>query len=275
MRGRCQANVHARRSPVQGRDEQRLFWTPWPDVGPAPIFPGGLRIRRFPLLRSLESTEFIVSKDSPSEKQIRHRQRASFSRMFVESLLLVGSILIALAVDEWSEDREFQDLANRSLSNFAREINQNRVRLEDVTLFHVGLRDVLANMNADSAAIPATTIRNIMDGFQPAILVNTAWETAVATGALGYMDYDVVAGLSLTYSLQERLVAMNQSGLNDLLVAGFRNVDTDLLVYSANRYMRELTEAEQRLEGVYDLVLGLIAETTGEHPDTAGVVAPP
>ena len=58
-------------------------------------------------------------------------------------------------------------------------------------------------------------------------------------------------------------------------MAGFRNVDTDLLVYSANRYMRELTEAEQRLQGVYALVLDLIAETTGEYPDTAGVVAPP
>jgi len=195
--------------------------------------------------------------------------------MFVESLLLVGSILLALAVDEWNEDQEFQELANRSLANFVREINQNRVRLEDVTLFHAGLRDVLANMNADNGAVPATRIRNIMEGFQPAILVNTAWETAVATGALGYMDYDVVAGLSLTYSLQERLVALNRSGLNDLLMAGFRNVDTDLLVYSANRYMRELTEAEQRLQGVYALVLDLIAETTGEYPDTAGVVAPP
>ena len=260
---------------MQGRDERRLYCTPWPDVGPAPIFPRGLRIRRCPLLRSLESTEFAVSNDTPSEKQSRRQRRASISRMFVESLLLVGSILLALAVDEWSEDREFHELANRSLTNFAREISQNRVRLEDVTLFHVGLRDVLANMKADDAAVPATTIRNIMDGFQPAILVNTAWETAVATGALGYMDYDVVAGLSLTYSLQERLVALNQSGLNDLLVAGFRNVDTDLLVYSANRYMRELTEAEQRLQGVYDLVLGLIAETTGEHPATTGAVARP
>ena len=119
----------------------------------------------------------------------------------VESVLVVGSILLALAFDEWSEDRENQDLADRSLSNFEREIEQNRVRLEDVTLFHAGLRDLLANMDAGAAAVPSTTIRNIMEGFQPAILVNTAWETAVATGTLAYMDYDVVSGLSLTYNL--------------------------------------------------------------------------
>ena len=130
-------------------------------------------------------------------------------------------------------------------------------------------------MNASGAAVPATVIRNVMEGFQPAILVNTAWETAVATGTLGYMDYDVVAGLSLTYNLQDRLVALNQSGLNDLLVGGLRSEETELLVYAANRYMRELLEAEQRLEGVYDLVLGLIAETLGERPDTIGEVAHP
>ena len=188
--------------------------------------------------------------------------------MLVESVLVVGSILLALALDEWKEDREFEDLASRSLVNFEREIQQNRLRVEDVTLFHAGLRDVLANMDASRGAVPTTTIRNIMEGFQPALLVSTAWETAVATGALGYMDYDVVAGLSLTYNMQERLVTLNQSGLNDLLVGGFRSGEADLLVYAANRYMRELTEAEQRLQGVYDLVLGLIAETLGERPDT-------
>jgi hypothetical protein len=105
----------------------------------------------------------------------------------------------------------------------------------------------------------------MMEGFQPAILVSTAWETAVATGALGYMDYDVVSGLSLTYNMQERLVTLNRSGLNDILVGGLRSGETDWLVYTANRYMRELTEAEQGLQGVYDLVLGLIAATKAER----------
>ena len=205
---------------------------------------------------------------SPSETEGSLRWRSWISRVLVESVLVVGSILLALGVDEWNEDREFEDLASRSLVNFEREIQQNRLRVEDVTLFHAGLRDVLANMDASGEAVPTTTIRNIMEGFQPALLVSTAWETAVATGALGYMDYDVVAGLSLTYNMQERLGALNQSGLNDLLVGGFRSVEADLLVYAANRYMRELTESEQRLQGVYDLVLGLIAETIGERPDT-------
>ena len=212
---------------------------------------------------------------SPSETEGSLSRRSWISRVLVESVLVVGSILLALALDEWNEDQDYLDLATLSLLNFEREIQQNRLRLEDVTPFHVGLRDVLANMDAGGEDVPATTIRNILEGFQPALLVSTAWETAVATGALGYMDYDVVSGLSLTYNLQERLVTLNRSGMNDLLVGGFRSGEPDLLVYTANRYMRELTEAEQGLQGVYDLVLGLIAETIGESPDTTAVVDPP
>ena len=48
-----------------------------------------------------------------------------------------------------------------------------------------------------------------------------------------------------------------------------------MLIYTANRYVRELTEAEQGLEVVYDLVLGLIAENIGEGPDTTTVVDSP
>ncbi len=76
------------------------------------------------------------------------------------------------------------------------------------------------------------------------------------------------AGLSRTYNLQEQLTSLSRSGMNDLLMGGFRSGEADFLIYTANRYVRELTEAEQGLQVVYDLVLGLIAENIGERPDT-------
>ncbi len=57
-------------------------------------------------------------------------------------------------------------------------------------------------------------------------------------------------------------------------MGGLRSGETELLVYTANRYMRELTAAEQRLQGVYDLVLSLVGETIGARPNTTAVVTP-
>ena len=119
----------------------------------------------------------------------------------VESLLVMGSILVALAVDEWAQNREYAELADQSLVIFQREIVQNRARLEDAAPYHQGIRDLLSQMRLDPEA--STDIRSIMEGLEAPVLLNTAWETALATGALTHMGFEVVSVLSLTYSIQE------------------------------------------------------------------------
>jgi len=39
-------------------------------------------------------------------------------RALVESVLIVMSILLALALDEWQEDKEIQELIDRSFTNY-------------------------------------------------------------------------------------------------------------------------------------------------------------
>ena len=130
-----------------------------------PPFPQWLRFLEFLSCEPCHQRGAYLSNLSASETEATLGWRSGIYRVLVETVLVVGSILLALALDEWNENREFQDLAGRSLVNFEREIQQNCLRLEDVTLFHVGLRDVLANMDASGEPAPATTIRNIMEGF--------------------------------------------------------------------------------------------------------------
>ncbi len=40
------------------------------------------------------------------------------------------------------------------------------------------------------------------ESYTPVILQSAAWETALATGSLAKMDYNLVSALSQTYSLQ-------------------------------------------------------------------------
>ena len=73
-------------------------------------------------------------------------------KALVESLFIAGSILMALAVDEWSENRDFAELADQSLGIFEREILQNRARIADVDPYHKGIQDLLGarrRMRAD------------------------------------------------------------------------------------------------------------------------------
>ena len=48
------------------------------------------------------------------------------ARALVESLLIVASILLALALDEWQEEQEIQELIDRSVTNFSNELMRNK-----------------------------------------------------------------------------------------------------------------------------------------------------
>ena len=70
-------------------------------------------------------------------------------RALVESVLIVVSILLALALDEWREDQEIQELIDRSIINFVNEVTQNRSRIVDVRAYHHGVQQILKQRSAN------------------------------------------------------------------------------------------------------------------------------
>lgn len=195
----------------------------------------------------------------------------------VESLFVVGSILLALAVDEWAQNREYAELADQSLGIFEREIRQNRARLEDAAPYHQGIRDLLGQMRELPEA--RMDIRSVMEGLTPPVLLNTAWETSLATGALTHMQFEVVSALSLTYSIQEgfanrtRLERPRFSAPESLSAQESREQ-----VEEAYDYVSALARDESELLSVFDQALELIAthrmpDPTDEAPDSTGGVS--
>jgi hypothetical protein len=66
-----------------------------------------------------------------SEKEHHRSLRSALPGILLESFIVVFSILFALAVDEWKEESENRQLAEKSITVFEREIEQNMARLED------------------------------------------------------------------------------------------------------------------------------------------------
>ena len=190
----------------------------------------------------------------------------------VESVLVVVSILMALAVDEWRDNRAFAELADQSLGIFEREIRQNQARLEDANPFHNGIRDLLGQaMDQPNASMD---LRGIMEGVETPVILNTAWQTALATGALTHMDVETVSALSLTYSIQDRFIAT--SGRDRPRIAPSDDLTKVALherMHEAFDYMTGLTRGEAELLTVYGEALALIQErrfqnAAGEGGDT-------
>lgn len=174
-------------------------------------------------------------------------------RVLFESALIVLSILVALGLDEWRENREDEETVQLALSNFARELRQNQARVEYSAPFNLGLKSVLGNRYKAADIGTVDDFVNMVESYVPAVLQSTAWETALATGSLAKMEYDLVSALSLTYSLQNRYLMASRTGMAELTSP--QNLSEEklgLAMYNSIRYLNDITRMEEELGVIYD-----------------------
>ena len=174
-------------------------------------------------------------------------------RVLFESALITVSILLALGLDEWREGRQDQETVEVAMSNFLREIRQNKARVDDAAPFNRGLRDVLRQRYQDGDISSTTEFIDILESYNTVVLQSTAWETALATGSVTIMEYNLVSALSLTYGLQNRYQVTTRDGLVALMrPQNLTSEQVEVAVYNAVHYLDSVTAMETELSVVYD-----------------------
>jgi hypothetical protein len=194
-------------------------------------------------------------------------RRRRVSRLLLESMLIVSSILLAFALNRWWEAHQDRLLADRALATFAQEIEQNRDNLLRVMPYHRGLHDLFAGLSAAGTIRTFEDVRELegFDGFQPAFLTTTAWHTAIATGALVHMDYDIVRELSALYTFQDRYT--DYSDLRHLVAPGaLADANIAAALFSAEIYLIDVISGAQHLVALYDRLLNRL----GAEPSLPG-----
>jgi len=170
----------------------------------------------------------------------------------IESILIVVSILVALGLDSWRQERNDEEFVRTALSNFRIEIQQNQARIDDAAPFNRGLRIVLSQHYSVGDIDTVDEFVNMVEIYSPAALQSTAWDTALATGSLAKMEYSLVSALSLTYSLQDRYDSSTRSGMNDLTSPQYLSEDKlKLAIYNSIRFLDDVTGMEAELAVIY------------------------
>ena len=186
-------------------------------------------------------------------------------QVIIESILIVVSILVALGLDAWRETREDEEFVRTALANFAIEVKQNQARIDDAVPFNLGLLIVLArHYDADDIASVDEFV-NMVESYSPAELQSAAWGTALATGSLAKMDYNLVMALSMTYSLQERYDLTTRSGVSELTNPQYLSEDKlRLATYNLIRFLDGVTSMEAELAVTYVEAARVIESAVGK-----------
>jgi hypothetical protein len=172
------------------------------------------------------------------------------ARVLLESFFIMLSILLALAVDNWAETRRHQQLARQSLEIFERELRQNLATVEDIVPYHKGLRSVVAEAIANPAQ--AADMRTIVAGVQPVRLRNSAWQTALASGALTHIDVEIISGLSQLYSVQDGYRQLMLAAAPRVAEGSDPNAPTSPEeVRAIHAYLNQLIAVEEELIAFY------------------------
>ena len=218
-----------------------------------------------------------------SANDAKHMAKISTSdwmpRVLFESFLIVVSILVALGLDEWREKREDNETVRQALQNFISEIRQNQARVEDAAPFNQGLRNVMEMHYREADISTVDEFVNMIESYAPVVLQSTAWETALATGSLAKMDYELVSALSLTYSLQNRYQLATRAGMDDLMSPqNLSPEQIDVAVFKSVRYLADTTGMESELGVIYSEASAVIARqlelskvTRKESPGESGL----
>ena len=103
-------------------------------------------------------------------------------RVIFESALITVSILLALGLDEWRENRQTEETIKQALSNFLSEIAQNKARVDDAAPFNKGLSRAMVFSISALGRLPAAPQISVVSLvkvslFNSLILLTMLWGT--------------------------------------------------------------------------------------------------
>lgn len=169
-------------------------------------------------------------------------QSTNFRKFGAEYLMIVISILTALALEDFAQDLSRRGLANQASIKIDAEIEANIVELDKVITHNQSQafkmeamrKNLLADIKKDmgETALRERILSNYQDAFDLSIrspsLRREAWEVAVANQSVSWMPGKELNRYSIIYASMRDLQAVH-SGMNNYFLDGpqMMNVGSD------------------------------------------------
>lgn len=126
----------------------------------------------------------------------------------MEALLIVVSVALGFAVNEWRQSVADRDLAARVIRNVRAEIEHNHATIAPQVKRHQAIIKTLASTTGrDGQAAWDVLVESLPDrqGFGLAPPRQAAWDAAVSSGAFRLIDYELAAVISEIYVAQDQV----------------------------------------------------------------------
>ena len=182
----------------------------------------------------------------------------SFLSLLIEVVLVAVGVFLALWANNWHEDREHRAQAQATLRNFASEMEANRQATERNRKYHETfareLREFLASKEPASEDRLNKSVH--FEGMRPVIFEHTAWDLALATQALSYLDPGLAFDISKVYTQQNAFQKLEDSFLAAAFTpASLSSDNVKGMATAMELYLIDVNQQEPAILQLYDKVI--------------------
>lgn len=130
-------------------------------------------------------------------------ERLPWKLLSIEAVLVVLSVLLALALNSWREARTHQEVAHRALQTVVDEAEANCRLVVELLPYHRSVFEGEADYH----------------GLGDVFLRNDAWTSAQSAGAAHHMEYEAASAVGAVHALQTDHRRLVEAGIQATYVA--------------------------------------------------------
>ena len=212
----------------------------------------------------MTSTEDVAPCAPPPPPAPSSLHRGTYGKILLEVALITLGVFLALMVDQWREGAEHRQLAKDTLGRFRTEFYTNRAAVTAVRDKHESsYQKIQAYFAAEPAARATMTYPH--SATNPAFMEYTAWDLAIATQALAYVEPDLAQRVAHVYAVQRQLDGATRD-ITLVMYTRAGEADPAPLAISLATYFDDCNLIEPRLLKLYDEILAALDARLGPAP---------
>jgi type II secretory pathway pseudopilin PulG len=194
---------------------------------------------------------------------IGDRHSIGFGRILFDMALVIVSVLLALALGNWREDREKATLTRNVLAVLAQEIATNRKAIDDMLDYQDRMTAAFRDANLQFQKTQEFRFPEEARGRSAAVRFSrAAYDSALTSQVLPRIGIDTVLKLSAVYAEQDAYADQLRTYANATIQTDFSDGSRYLRLLS-NEYA-QLAESERRLQPMLAAAAEAIASERGE-----------
>jgi hypothetical protein len=157
-----------------------------------------------------DHTEQASAGIAPASRHPSLRSRTLF-KLLLEVVLISAGVFLGLMGEQWREHAAQRELAETSLRRLRTEVATNRKAVAAQMDYHAKLFKQLRAFLAAAPSQRSSLSVGMTQGLGPVFFERGAWDLALATGAMAYVDADLAFELSRVYTQQNAFSDMERA----------------------------------------------------------------